>query len=168
MAIDLSLDDHQLMLQRSANEFFAKRSPLESVRDIEEGDLGYAPDVWHEMASLGWLGITYPEALGGGGGSFLDLYPIYEEMGRFLVPSPHLDTVVVGGDVLPGPMPRETLACLRALDIPARFIQGNGEREVLAVLSGTETGAVPVQFREALRWNARQLSRNVRLSPRIA
>jgi hypothetical protein len=38
---------------------------------------------------------------------------------------------VVGGDVLPGPMLRETLACLLAVDIPVRFIQGNGEREVL-------------------------------------
>lgn len=28
------------------------------------------------------------------------------------------DQVVVGGNVIPGPMPRETLACLRDLDIP--------------------------------------------------
>jgi Icc-related predicted phosphoesterase len=32
------------------------------------------------------------------------------------------DLVVVGGDVLPGPMARETIACLQRLDIPARFI----------------------------------------------
>ncbi len=52
------------------------------------------------MAGLGWLGITSPEEYGGTGGSFLDLYPIYEEMGRFLVPSPHLDTVVVAGETI--------------------------------------------------------------------
>ena len=68
-----------------------------------------------------------------------------------------VDLIVVGGDVLPGPMPRETLACLRAVEIPMRFIRGNGDREVLAVLTGTESGAVPEQFREAMRWNARQL-----------
>jgi alkylation response protein AidB-like acyl-CoA dehydrogenase len=50
------------------------------------------------MADLGWLAITYPEAYGGTGASLLDLYPIYEEMGRFLVASPHLDTVVVAGE----------------------------------------------------------------------
>jgi alkylation response protein AidB-like acyl-CoA dehydrogenase len=46
------------------------------------------------------LGITYPESYGGSGGGFLDWYPLYEEMGRFLVPSPHLDTVVVTGETV--------------------------------------------------------------------
>ena len=100
MAIDLYLDEHQQLLQRSAGEFFAKRSPVERVREIEEGDLGYAPELWREMADLGWLAVTYPEAYGGTAGSLLDLYPIYEEMGRFLVPSPHLDTVVVAGETI--------------------------------------------------------------------
>ena len=59
--------------------------------------------------------------------------------------------------MLPGPMPRETLACLLDLDIPVQLIQGNGEREVLALMAGTETGAVPEQFREVMRWNAAQL-----------
>lgn len=100
MGIDLNLDEHQLMLQRSAREFFAKRFPPEIVREIEDGVVGYSPDVWNEMASLGWLGITLPETYGGTGGRFLDLYPLYEEMGRVLVPSPHLDTVAVAGDVI--------------------------------------------------------------------
>jgi putative phosphoesterase len=67
------------------------------------------------------------------------------------------DQVVVGGDVLPGPMPLETLACLLALDIPVRFIQGNGDRSVLEQMAGTEPDTVPEQFREVVRWVARQL-----------
>lgn len=39
-----------------------------------------------------------------------------------------VDQVVVGGDVLPGPMPNETIKCLLNLDIPVQFIQGNGDR----------------------------------------
>jgi diadenosine tetraphosphatase ApaH/serine/threonine PP2A family protein phosphatase len=54
-------------------------------------------------------------------------------------------------------MPRETLACLLNLDIPVQFIRGNGEREVLALMAGEGTGAVPEQFREVMRWNAGQL-----------
>jgi Icc-related predicted phosphoesterase len=50
-----------------------------------------------------------------------------------------VDCVVVGGDVLPGPLPRETIQCLLDLDIPAQFIHGNGDREVLAQMSGIET-----------------------------
>jgi putative phosphoesterase len=63
-----------------------------------------------------------------------------------------VDQVVIGGDVLPGPMPRESLARLRALDIPVQFIHGNGDREVIA-----PTGAVPEAYRAAMRWNAEQL-----------
>ncbi len=100
MAIDLTLDDDQLLLQQSANEFFRRRYPSEVVRDLEARDIGYAPEHWREMADLGWLGITIPAQYGGGGGRFLDLYPLYEEMGRFLVPSPHVDTVGVAADVL--------------------------------------------------------------------
>jgi alkylation response protein AidB-like acyl-CoA dehydrogenase len=100
VAIDLSLDSDQLLVQRSAHDVFRRRCSPAVVRDIEAGDLGYVPDLWQEMAALGWLGITYPEAYGGTGGTFLDLYPIYEEMGRFLVPSPHLDTVAVAGEVI--------------------------------------------------------------------
>ena len=67
-----------------------------------------------------------------------------------------VNQIVIGGDVVPGPMPRETLACLLELDIPVQFIQGNGEVAVLAQRAGTDSG-VPAQFRESVRWNAKQL-----------
>jgi predicted phosphodiesterase len=68
-----------------------------------------------------------------------------------------VDTVVVGGDVVPGPMPRETIACLLDAGIPTRFIQGNGDRVVLAQMRGAESREVPPQFREDIRWTAEQI-----------
>jgi predicted phosphodiesterase len=68
-----------------------------------------------------------------------------------------VDFIVVGGDVLPGPMSLESLRCLLDLDIPVQFIQGNGDREVLAQRAGIESSAIPEQFREVMRWSARQL-----------
>ncbi len=68
-----------------------------------------------------------------------------------------VDHIVVGGDVIPGPMPREALETLFELDVPVSFIHGNGEREVLARLAGIETGAVPERFREVIRWVGQQL-----------
>jgi len=69
-----------------------------------------------------------------------------------------VDEVVVGGDVVLGPMPRETLACLLDLDVPVRFIQGNCDRDVHAQMTGTERDtAVPEQVREVIRWVAQQL-----------
>jgi putative phosphoesterase len=63
-----------------------------------------------------------------------------------------VDRIVVGGDVLPGPMPSECLARLMNLDLLVQFIRGNGDREVIA-----PTGAVPEPYRESVRWNAEQL-----------
>lgn len=70
------------------------------------------------------------------------------------------DQVVIGGDVVPGPMPRETLACLLDLDIPAQFIRGNGETAVLEQLAGREPVAVPERYRPIIRWTAEQLDRD--------
>jgi RNA polymerase sigma factor (sigma-70 family) len=80
-----------------------------------------------------------------------------------------VDQVVVGGDVVPGPMPRETLALLLNLDMPVRFICGNGELAMLAQMAATDPDAVTYwgtvsggppseQFREVYRWTARQLT----------
>src|SRR5438093_1060546 len=68
------------------------------------------------------------------------------------------DQVVVGGDVLPGPMPRETLERLLALEMPVHFIRGNGDRVVLMQMTGADLTAVPPQYRDGIRWNAEQLA----------
>jgi putative phosphoesterase len=69
-----------------------------------------------------------------------------------------VDRIVVGGDVLPGPMPRETLDCLLDVDdLPVQFLRGNGDRAVLEEMAGAEASGVPEPFREVVRWSARQL-----------
>lgn len=69
----------------------------------------------------------------------------------------HVDLILVGGDVVAGPMPHETLTCLLNLSIPVHFIQGNADREVVAQMAGTDAGAVPDHVREIARWAAHQL-----------
>ncbi len=79
-----------------------------------------------------------------------------------------VDQIVVGGDVVPGPMPRETLTRLLDLDVPVHFIYGNGELAVLAQMSATDPSKVtywgttsgeplPEPLREVVRWTAQQL-----------
>ncbi len=63
-----------------------------------------------------------------------------------------VDQVVVGGDVLPGPMPGACMAALRALEIPVEFLYGNGERDVLTIRGGTMPARVPAAFQETMRW----------------
>jgi predicted phosphodiesterase len=71
-----------------------------------------------------------------------------------------VDQIVIGGDLFPGPMPVEALACLLDCRVPVRFIHGNGDREVLAQLAGSESEwyqRAPEQWREPVRWTAQQL-----------
>ncbi len=70
--------------------------------------------------------------------------------------------MVVCGDVLPGPMPRECLEALLALDVPVQIIHGNGDREALAHLSGKEMTTVPEPFRGPVIWSAEQLGQKYR------
>jgi putative phosphoesterase len=74
------------------------------------------------------------------------------------IPVVGVDLIVVGGDVLPGPMPAETLDRLLNLEIPVQFIRGNGEAAVLAQSAGIESSTLPEQAREAIRWTAQPLS----------
>jgi predicted phosphodiesterase len=79
-----------------------------------------------------------------------------------------IDQIVVGGDVFPGPMPRETLEYLLGLELPVQFIYGNGELAMLAQMAATDPSEVtywgttsgfvlPEPIRELMRWSARQL-----------
>src|SRR5262245_58395039 len=79
-----------------------------------------------------------------------------------------VDQIVVGGDVVPGPMPREAIRCLLDLDIPTQFIHGNGELAMLAQMAAKDEGSVtywgttsggplPEQFRPVYRWTVKQL-----------
>jgi putative phosphoesterase len=73
-----------------------------------------------------------------------------------------VDAIVVGGDVLPGPMPRECLAALQALTCPVHYIRGNGDREVAAQFQGIVTPwfeRAREEWRVPVRWTAQQLSK---------
>jgi predicted phosphodiesterase len=69
-----------------------------------------------------------------------------------------VDGIVVGGDVLPGPIVTPTLDRLRHLTVPAGFIRGNGERETLAMRAGHDSGGVPERYRGMVRWVAEQMT----------
>jgi putative phosphoesterase len=68
-----------------------------------------------------------------------------------------VDLIVVGGDVVPGPLPSDTIDFLVHLDLPVKFIYGNCERQVLSRLAGIDTG-LPEQSRPVIEWSGEQLS----------
>ena len=68
------------------------------------------------------------------------------------------DLIVIGGDVVPGPMPRQTLERLMQLGERARFIRGNGERDVIGAFDGLPFDPIlGEQVRRTIGWTAGQL-----------
>ena len=94
--MDLSLTETQELLKNSAREFLENECPETLVREMEEDELGYSPDLWKKMAEQGWQGLLIPEEHGGAGFDFLDLCVLLEEFGRALVPGPFMSSVLGG------------------------------------------------------------------------
>ncbi|MCX5998693.1 MAG: acyl-CoA/acyl-ACP dehydrogenase [Chloroflexi bacterium] len=95
--MDLGLTEPQEMLRKMARDFLATQCPRSLVREMEKDERGYPEKLWQDMAELGWMGLPFPEEYGGGGGNFLDLAVLLEEMGRACLPGPFFSTVVLGG-----------------------------------------------------------------------
>jgi len=95
--MDFGLSDEQEMLKRSARDFLQKELPKKLVRELDESDMGYSPEVWKKMADLGWMGLPFPGKYGGGDGTFLDLVVLLDAMGYNVTPGPFFSTVVLGG-----------------------------------------------------------------------
>jgi predicted phosphodiesterase len=66
------------------------------------------------------------------------------------------DAIVVGGDMVTGPMPSETLDRLRSLE-RAHFLRGNADRAVVAVKRGERPEGLNDDVVAALAWTAEQL-----------
>ena len=69
-------------------------------RDQRDTDDTWDPAVWQAMGEHGWLGVCFPEEVGGFGGSFVDAALILEQLGRGLVPEPYIPSVILAGGLL--------------------------------------------------------------------
>jgi putative phosphoesterase len=91
-------------------------------------------------------------------GNFPALKAVLEE-----IEQADFDLIVIGGDMVPGPMPGQTLRRLVDLGERARFIRGNCEREVVAAFDGlTPDAKFSKEVLEVTNWTAQQLERRQR------
>ncbi len=80
--MDFNLTEEQEMLRTSSRDFLTNECPKSLVREMQQDEKGYSPELWNKMAELGWMALPIPEEYGGMGGSFLDFVLLLEEMGR--------------------------------------------------------------------------------------
>jgi len=73
------------------------------------------------------------------------------------------DLIVVGGDIVSGPLPAQTLDRLSQLGDQVRSLRGNGDRDVVRAFDGQPLGpALSEKGREETQWVAAQLTRSQR------
>lgn len=99
--MDFSFSPDQRLFQETVRDLLAKECPPESVRAAWESDgPGRSDARWGQLAEMGVLGLTVPEAFGGLGMDELDLVLLLEEAGRVCLPEPLVETVAVAAPLL--------------------------------------------------------------------
>lgn len=122
--------DHDLIeeIRDSARDFLQRRDQRQRKRAAAPPDRDY----WREIAEVGWLGMSVPEAQGGLGLGWRAMAAVLEEAGRAQLPEP-----LVGAGVLPAAL----LARIEPADVARRdaLLQAVCAGETLVGLAWQET-----------------------------
>lgn len=127
--MNFELTDEQKLLQETLARYLASRHDFQTRREIAASPAGYSRSLWRAFAGeLGALGAIFPEEAGGIGGGAIDMLVIARELGRALVTSPYLQTIVIAGGIL------RRIVMARAADLLAPIISGD---RLLALCGGS-------------------------------
>ena len=95
--MDFSFSDEQTLLQDSIEKFIQNDYAFDARQRVVREEQGFSSDNWRTFAELGWLGVPFPEADGGFGGTAIESMIMSEQFGKGLVVEPFLATVVLAG-----------------------------------------------------------------------
>jgi acyl-CoA dehydrogenase len=99
-AMNFDFSEDQKLLQKTARDFLAEHSPLQTNRDVLEGGKDWSPELWKATAEMGWQGAAIPEIYGGAGFGHLELSLIATEIGRSLAPIPFAASVYLATEAI--------------------------------------------------------------------
>jgi len=92
--VNFDLTTDQQLLADTIDRMFASRFPLSYVREIFDGSVGHADDIWQAYSELGLFAILVPTEYNGIGGELLDLAIAAERLGYAAAPGPFLEHVL--------------------------------------------------------------------------
>ena len=94
--MDFTFNEEQRAVQEAVEGVFAGLVTPERVQQIEATDDGIDRELWAELARADLVGLSLPEAYGGGGYGLVELAIVLEGQGRSVAPVPLWSTVVLG------------------------------------------------------------------------
>ena len=119
-----ALSDEQRLLAKSVADVLRKHATPADVRAAWSSDVGSA-ERWAQLADLGVPAMLVPEQHGGLGLSELDMVVVLEQVGRFALPEPVLETAMIVAPLLAASSAPEAAAPL------ARIVAGEITAAVL-------------------------------------
>ena len=84
------------MLRDLVGRFLGERYDFDARRAVVNGEVGWSPVIWAEMAALGILAAPFTEEHGGLGGGGEAMMVLMEGFGRALLVEPFVSTSVMG------------------------------------------------------------------------
>lgn len=118
--MDFSFSDEQAMLRESVSRYLQRHYTFAERQELLASGRPYSAKVWRHFTELGLLALPFPVALGGAGGSVVDLVAIGEPFGEHLLVEPYLSSVLLAGGMLASapqpPLARHWLARIMAGD----------------------------------------------------
>jgi alkylation response protein AidB-like acyl-CoA dehydrogenase len=96
------LTEDQDMLRDMAAAWARERAPIAMARRVRGPGfpLAYDPELYGEMAEMGWTGMVVPEAFGGSDFGCVGMGLVMEALGRTLAPSPLLTSALVAASAI--------------------------------------------------------------------
>jgi alkylation response protein AidB-like acyl-CoA dehydrogenase len=96
--MQLVLSDDQALLAEGARSFVSRSCPTSRLRRLRDDATGFDPELWRQIAELGWTRAPFAEEHGGLGLGIAGAVCITEALGRGLATEPYLSTVLLGGE----------------------------------------------------------------------
>jgi alkylation response protein AidB-like acyl-CoA dehydrogenase len=97
--MDFEFTEDQQELRSLARQILADRVTPSLLREVEEGQQRFDRDLWRQLGTAGLIGVSLPEAYGGGGLGFLEQCLVLEQAGRVLAPVPLLASVTAAAAI---------------------------------------------------------------------
>ncbi|WP_409435431.1 acyl-CoA dehydrogenase family protein [Mycobacterium sp. SMC-14] len=102
----MARNDERDLLRQTVAALVDKHATPEAVRVAMESERGYDESLWQLLCEqVGAAALVVPEELGGAGGELGDAAVVLEELGKALVPTPLLGTILAELALLAAPEP---------------------------------------------------------------
>lgn len=143
--MDFTLNEEQQLLKDSAEKFILQDYDFAKRETILAGAAGYDPEVWRQIAELGWLGLPFTEEDGGYGGTSVETMILMEAIGKGLMVEPYVPTIILAGKLVSrcGSMAQKESILPRMIAGEIKLAFAHGEAQSRFNLADIETVATP-------------------------